>query len=253
MASFRLLIRNFKKVSFTIIVKDIFFYFGLCITGSILIISCECIPSNSDFKTFIPDDAANILFINAMPDIGEVDFQSDLVTKNNFKYDSISNSYFKIDAGTKSIRFLKSIDKAPVFNGIVSFKTGSFYTVIGYGFGTGSKIRALIVSDSIPNFSPENSYIRFFHVSSNSEQLLFNLTNSTDTVSYNILYKSFTNFEKISPGKYKLEIKLNDSLLLSNNNVNIASGHTYSFVLRGYYGGIGAKELDCQIVEVERK
>ncbi len=217
----------------------------LAVGALILIASaaCECIPGIDTDKEFDPDDASNVTFINAMPDIDQINLVTDVVTIENQGYTGREGLYHRIAAGDNNVRFQLPDADYPFFNLLSNFEKDKYYTLIGYGPGSGRKIRMLMLDDPDNGYKQEKTYLRFLHVMTNfpdeSPPLLFVLHSDTPEHS-RLKYTSFSSFDELDPGIFTIDIinSSNDSLLTSTEAI-LEKGRLYTMTAKGYFNGTG--------------
>lgn len=227
----------------------IYILIGLC---SLILTACECVVNLDTEKEIDPKNAANLVFLHAMPDQGALYVESDgMKVYDDLDYDDTAPERVMIGDGRSNIRLKTRQNNSTLFNSLADFKKDNDYSAIAYGYGY--KVQLKILRDSIDNYNPANPYIRFIHLCGDLDDIKFEFTRQftiVDTVSY----ESFTSLLEVSPGTYSLAIydKSTDSLLHKRNEINITAGKIYNLVLRGYAELGKGKPLSVLISEAER-
>ncbi len=245
----------------------LFTQFGIIfaiVTISIVIIAiailtgCECVTNLDTEKIIDPKETALALFLHAMPDQDGMTIKSNSIeVEKNLSYFQTSYKYRKVGSGIRNIKFLKSDGNSNTgnvikFNGIFNFKKDINYTMVAYGFG--SRVRSLLMKDSINGYNPKNPYVRFVHVSSDAPELKLKFKRQL-TNEITLSYTKFTSLIEFPSGAYGLDIfTKSDSLVYSLNDINISEGNLYTIVIRGYFktGGDSGKPLDCLVASVRK-
>lgn len=226
-------------------------YFIITIATAILI-GCECVTDLDTEKIIDPKETAHALFIHAMPDQDGMNIKSNTIeVEKNLSYSSTDHKYRKVGSGIRNIKFLKSDGGTIKFNAIFNFVRDMDYTLVAYGFG--SRIRSLVMKDSINDYNPANPYVRFVHVSSDAPDLKLHFKRQLSN-EITLSYTKFTSLIEFPSGTYGLDIfTKNDSLVYSLSDINISEGYLYTLVVRGYFEPENnRKQLDCLVASVKK-
>ncbi len=210
----------------------------------ILAVSCECVPDISTKKVVEPSDAANVMFVNAIPEYKSVDIEGKIAKYPNIKYDNAEYKYNLMFYGTNTVRFLNSENSNVLFNVFVELQKDFYYTFIGYGTGSPDRQKTLLVRDSIEHFTENNAYIRFINVWTNKENELetppasFGFSGNI-TFADTLKTGSSGEFYEIQPGRI-FNLMIRDSKTGENitmlDGIEARPGFIYNFILRGYAG-----------------
>ncbi len=217
-----------------------------------ILIGCVC-PTDLDTEQIIdPKETALALFLHAMPGLDGMNVKSNSIeVESGLSYFPTNHQYRKVGSGIRNIKFLTANGNAIIFNAIFNFKKDMDYTMVAYGFG--SRIRSLIMKDSINDYNPANPYVRFVHVSSDAPDLKLHFKRQL-TNEITLSYKKYTSLIEFPSGTYGLDIfTKSDSLVYSLNDINISEGNLYTVVIRGYFKPEGdGKPLDCLVAGVRK-
>jgi len=212
------------------------------------LISCECVTKIDTPKVIEPTDFANVMFINAIPEIDSVDIcTADKIISRNLRYDSASVEYKVIASGISSIRIQSNKDSSIYYNTMLELKKDEHYTFFAYG--TRNRVNGLLISDSIGQVVPTNAYVRFVHLSKDAPEVVF----AFDSYQINqpVKYKSYTKFMPIPTGVFTLIINDsgNGSEITKVENYNFKPGKYYNLLLKGFYIQPNSRQLKCDIIE----
>ena len=237
--------------------KHLIFSAGVIIT-MILAVSCECVPNLETKKVVEPSDAANVMFVNALPEYRSVDIEGKIAKYPNISYDNAEYKYNLMLHGTNTVRFLNSDDGSVLFNVFVELHKDFYYTFIGYGTGSPDRQKTLLVRDSIEHFTADFAYIRFINVWSNKENDIetppagFEFSGET-TFADTLNTGAAGGFYEIQPGKI-FNLMIRDSKTGENitmlDGIEARAGFIYNFILRGYAGspnGSGTELLTARV------
>lgn len=211
---------------------------------------CQCVPSIDTPKEVNPTFYSHILFVNAHPDIDEINILigNNALVKSLF-YNSDPKDYYNVSPGSQNIQ-ITGYNDSTLFNSTINLVDKQNYTLIAYG--TDSRVQVKILNDTISNYSSNNAYYRFVDMTPDAPILIPSITGllPENTLSY----RFYTPFKAIVGDKYDIQLKvltqsLTDSVVLSSNNINFSAGSIYSIVVTGYYNGFGNKKLQLHIVE----
>ena len=204
-------------------------------TSALLLLesSCVCVPDINTPKDIVPVVFSKIAFINSISDINAIDIR----TKYNDSLDNVNimdiqATYLKIGAGQNTIKALNTSDKSVIFNSAFYIPQDMFFTYIFYGRNT--TIECMTLSDSINNFSSDYSYVRFVNISKRSDKISFRLIKQlTDRIDLD--YKQYSNFLKIEPAQYKIEVRdrLADTLFTSISEIQFSAMKQSTLIFKG--------------------
>ncbi len=214
-----------------------------------LFLSCECVTDINTPKVVEPTEFADVLLVNAIPDIDSVNLlSSDRLIANSLKYDDLTFNYIKIASGINSFRLTNSFDSSVVFNSMVILEKDTNYSAFAYG--TQSRINLLLLKDGINPAQSNISYVRFIHLSPDADSVVF----SFDNFSFNLklAYKSYSPFIPISPGVFNLRVKstFTGAELLESDSLNLEAGYKYTVLLKGYYNPPHKNKLGYNIIKI---
>jgi Domain of unknown function (DUF4397) len=219
--------------------------------SSLLFYGCECVPGIDTPKVIEPVDFANVLFINAMPDVDVVDvWSTDHLVLGNLSYDNNQNIYKKIGAGSSNIKFIVQKDSSIIFNSTTELQKDENYTFIGYG--RNDRIKGMLMSDSIDSYSANNAYIRFAHVSDDAPAVKFII--SSYPINPALDYGLYSGIYPVPIGKYSISVNdtLTNSTLAKIDTLDIKAGSLYNLILRGHFTGSQTRKLECIIIEIKK-
>ena len=215
-----------------------------------ILASCECVPTIDTEKIVEPVESANILFVHALPDFGELRIQAD--GKSNLKtidYDQRVFNYVKIGSGRNNFKVYYPALNRTMYNCLVDLTKDKKYTIILYGFK--SRINVLMLEDTISDYSSGKAYWRCVDVSGISSKVDFILSkDTTKHIFASVDNSGNTGFAALPEDTYKLEIKQNsnESLVFTKNDILLKNGIAYTLVLRGYSEPNEERRLSCLIV-----
>lgn len=199
----------------------------------IALAACECVPTLDTPKKFDPDEAARLLFVHAMPDVGAVVFESDVITLEDLGYDSPANEYHKLSAGTNHLRIIRKENGANLFLAMAEFEKDLSYTLVAYGAGNGTAIESKILNDTIGSFDQTKTYVRFVNVAAGVGNVNF-ILRTNDPINFEIEYRRNTDLYPIEPGKYFMDVKnVTDGSIIVSNRLEFEAGKVHSIILRG--------------------
>ncbi len=182
----------------------LFVLFGIIILSSI-INSCECVPDINTPKEITPSDYSLSMFINATSKYDKLMIESDEVVVNeNLTNSETELKYIKVWSGNRYLRVIEN--QNTILNLPVSFKKQDYYTVVFYNFG--SKLKSMIVKDSILQLSPINfSNYRIITAIENNIPLNIEIfKDGTAIIAFYGLYNSISDYNSINTGNYKIRI-----------------------------------------------
>jgi hypothetical protein len=211
--------------------------------------SCECVPEIAGPKQVTPSEYADVRFVHAMPDQGKMLIESSGYTvTNEFAYGSRSFDYYEIGAGTNNVR-LTTENGSTMFNGVVDFAKNLEYTMIMYG--RGSIIRSLVMRDTVAGYSPDWAYIRYTHVSGDTPEVKFEVSNKLTANLQNLNYRKKSDFKPIKPGSYNIDVfdAATGELLTVADRQQISAGSLYTLILRGNKTDQTDRPLECLVIE----
>jgi hypothetical protein len=227
------------------------FIYIFIFSGLLIFSACECVPGIDTPKIIEPVDFSNVLFINAMPDVDMVDvWSTDHLVLGNLSYDNNQNIYKKIGAGSSNIKFILQKDSTIIFNSSTELIKNGNYTFIGFGRKT--RIKGMLMSDSIDSYTPNNAYVRFAHVSDDAPAVKFVI--NSYPINPSLSYNSYTSIYPIPTGIYSLSVNdtLTNSTLTTKDSIEIKAGSLYNLILRGHYTGSQTRKLECIVVEIKK-
>lgn len=155
------------------------------------------------------------------------------------------NNYASIEAGQYTFKgtIAAATDKDLAIASLTAtLESGKFYSMYLSGlYNTAARSSdAFIVEDKLPAIDPEFAYVRFVNGISTASEMDFAVApavgNPTSiTIGQNILYKSGSEFVKISEGVYNLVCRnVSSSLTVINRaNVSFLKGRVYTISSRG--------------------
>ena len=228
-------------------VKIIILFASLLI-GLLFLHSCECVPDIVTPRKIIPDQYANVMFLNSNSDFDLMKFQTE---SGNFVVNSFylteKFSYQSMIPGIVNVQILTQRDSM-LFNSVMDLNKSYPYTF--FAFGNADRVQGLLLVDTVFRYSKYNTFFRCINLAMSSPYIKFLIVGSYPIEKIKP-YKTSSGFYPISSGLYKIEIRnaTNDSLLLTYNNAEFKPGRAYSLLLRGYYSGIGHRKMNLQIVE----
>ncbi len=208
---------------------------------------CECIPKLDTDRKVDPQTAANVLFVHALPGVGKINAESDIKTVKGLEYRIPPFKYEKIGSGMNSIRYIEAEQNFTLFNMPLKLKKSRYYTFIGYG--SESRANALVLNDSIPNYDPNKTYIRFVNVAYDSPEIDFHIFNNEIDNTITIPFEQFTHFTEVNPGEYSIEIKENKVTHLTDNK-ELQTGEINTILLRGCFNGGNDISIDMQFIDI---
>jgi hypothetical protein len=179
--------------------------------------------------------------------------ESGTVSINTY-YLSDKYNYQPIIPGLATINIKNSNDSV-LFNSVMELEKAKPYTFLAYG--TQSRVQGMLLHDTIPDYSVNNSYFRFVNLAngtlandSDKTYIMFRIK-GTYAISMIQPFKSASKFYPSYSGVYSIDIlnAMNDSLLITKRNMSLEPGKSYTFVLRGYYKGFGNQKLNLWIIE----
>lgn len=210
--------------------------------------ACECVPDINTPKDIKPDQYANVMFVNSNCDFDLLKFKTeyDVFTINSY-YLTDDYYYQSMIPGITNVRILTP-DDSILFNSMMDLKKAFPYTF--FAFGNIDRMQGLLLTDTINNYLPNNTYFRCVNLANLSPYIMFNVIGSYSIPTIQP-FKTSSAFFPTYSGYYNVEIKnaTNDSLLLFVEKVQFKPGRAYSLLLRGYYKGIGRRRLDLKIIE----
>lgn len=224
-------------------------YFWALIPGLLAIIwGCECVPGIDTPKIIEPTESANVLFIHALPDLGRFDIESKLSRFSDFTYGGGFTSYYKININD-NIRLLQTNGELinTLYRASLDLSKGKYYTLIFYGGK--SRIREILLSDTIQNFNQASAFLRIANVALDINSLKVILSRTIEPIT--IPYSSFTGFFPVDAGSYKIEVRdvLNDTLIAESPDANLINGKAYTLIMEGYYGREDFRKVKCRLVQ----
>jgi len=141
--------------------------------------------------------------------------------------------YNKVQEGNVNVRILSSGTNSILFNSFYNYTQDSIYSIFIFGDSTNTQVS--ILPDNFNSVDINFFKIRFLNFSVNYKQvnliIEFNNNNKSDTI--NGVNYTGTNFLNYEAGtiNFKVFEALNDSLLLSQTNINIKKEKVYNLVL----------------------
>lgn len=210
----------------------------LLIVGGV--ISCQCVPGLDTEKEITPSDYAKVLCINGIPKLDKVSIDA-----GNYKLHTALNydleegyKYFNVPPGV--INFYVSIrNDSVLFNGLANLSRGKAYTFLLYPLKTKNleRVQAILLYDTIGDFSKTNSYFRFVNISPESPTTLLFELKGDYPIPLGLGFRAFSKFLTVYPGSYTISVKNpeNDSTIKILRNFPFAPGKGYTIIFRGYY------------------
>lgn len=204
------------------------------------IISCQCVPGLDTEKEITPSDYAKVMCINGIPKLDKVGIDA-----GNYKLHTALNydleegyKYFNVPPGI--VNFYVSIHNDSVlFNGLANLSRGKAYTFLLYPLKTKNleRVQAILLYDTIRDFSKTNSYFRFVNISPESPTTLLFEVKGDYPISLGLGFRFFSKFLTVYPGNYTISVKNpeNDSTIKILRNFPFAPGKGYTIIFRGYY------------------
>lgn len=214
----------------------------------VLISGCQCVTSIDTPKDINPTFFAHVLFVNAHPNIDEMNVSMDNeIVARSLYYNSSPKSYVNLSPGSRNILITSSEDSV-LFNSSLDISDKQNYTFITYG--TDNRLQTMFFNDSIPNYSENNAYFRFVDVAPESPIFIVKISDQYPIQS-SLQYRSSTKFYPAPAGKYNLQLKnaVTDSLILDDENFELKTGKIYTILIKGYYEGVGAQKMQFHMIE----
>jgi len=223
-------------------------------TLAILQMSCEC-PTDIDTPTIIkPTIFANVLFINAMPEMNlnklyvlsssKIIEGIDTVSyTDSLKRTFLNKEYRPVGVmvgGKKNILRLAKTEADTLrllFNCVLNIEKDKYYTFVAYG--DEASVQSIIVNDNLTNPKEENIYIRCFNVSPKAP--VMHITVSTEKYSSSVSLASgeYSEIANSPLGDYTINITSADSTIKNYqlDNVKFTPGRINNVIFRGNYSG----------------
>ncbi len=218
------------------------------------IIACQCVPGLDTEKEISPSEYAKVLCVNGIPQLDKVRIDAgdyNLHTALNYDLEE-GYEYFNVPPGV--INFYVSIrNDSVLFNGLASLSRGKSYTFLLYPLKTKNqeRVQALLLYDTIGDYSRTNSYFRFVNISPDAPTTLLFELKADYTIPLGLGFRSFSKFFTTYPGNYTISIKNpgNDSTIKTLLNFPLTPGKGYTIIFRGYYqSGVQANGSNLIVV-----
>jgi hypothetical protein len=220
------------------------------------ITGCTCVPDINTPKEISPTDLAHILFIHAHSDYESMKITTESsVLYENVNYQGQGNNnkfnYIDIKEGTSILSIFNYKDSSIIFKSQFNLKKDNKYTFLIYG--KEKMVTALLLTDTIVNYSPNNCYIRFLNLSPDAPKCCFELTDDFNySLPFFVAPKLNTQFVPIHSGNFSMEVlDSSKSFSFTNLQFELKAGKTYSFILRGYLALGHKNSVNCMLIETE--
>ncbi len=193
--------------------------------------ACQC-PTDIDTPRIIePDNATNLLFINATAQ-GDLDiYSSDILIYSKLKYAEATYSYKKAQAGVDLLMIkINSTDKN-IINVPIDLKKNDYYTVIFYDIS--SIVNFMLLSDNY-TANTIKTHLRLINSSVIYPHLLFQIESGDNLISNDLNMLTNTAFLEANSGNYHINVIETESqkIIAKIDNFEFKQGSAYSIIFR---------------------
>jgi hypothetical protein len=187
----------------------------------------------------------------------DVFFDDRKVSTNPFIPGTVSPVYNPVDKGAFSIKFKKTTTDSLVADaGLAQYDSLNYYTIFLFNQFTDGPVGALRIKDDYSEVSSNltKPYYRFFHASPNTGpvDLYFDTVKveSSRRSADNVFNIGFNRFLGTSTNVHNIYVKLEgtSTVIASQTNIYLQTGHAYTFYLKGLDGGAGNNQLSLGIL-----
>lgn len=248
--------------------------------------SCKKDDLTKDFTSSETQQNGNakIRFVHVAPDLAGVSvrFNDNSVVGDSIRY-SEKSGYTDVAIGSSESNFM--LDMIPVLDSVSPGGDVSFYTPNETGLiATLQQSNYMLQKDksytcfivdtmlALPVLTPSYSgysriitdnyvtpgtdslLVRFYNASHTAGMVDITFTNNTSgaiTSISNVAYLQNPTFNAVTSGDYNIEVKKVGATLATANNINLETGKSYTFMLRGIMNASGDKELKIDFVTNE--
>jgi len=184
-----------------------------------------------------------IRLLHASPNAPTVDvYTNDNLVARNLSYKEFTE-YFPVPASSYHINAFPTGQKSnPILATNVSVPAGSILTIAGVG--TVPNMSVLPVSDRLMSIVPGKTYIKFVHLSPNTQAVDVTLPTGTKLFS-DIEFKEVTNYLAVQPGQYTFQARPTgtSTVVLNVPNINIKPDRLYTIYFVGLSGSVPSLQM----------
>jgi hypothetical protein len=178
-----------------------------------------------------------IRVLHASPDAPGVDvYVNNVLTARDVTYKEFTQ-YIPLAGGLYNIKAYRTgTNVNPVIDTNVNVPPRSIFTIAVTGML--ADIALTLVQEPPIQRLPNETFIRFAHLSPNAPNVDITLPNGTKLFS-DVEYKEITDYIPVKPGIYELQARLagTDNIVLDVPNINLRSGNIYTVYVVGLANG----------------
>lgn len=171
--------------------------------------------------------------LHASPNAPAVDiYVNNNLIARNVTYKEFTK-YFPLAGGLYNIKLYPTGQTVnPIIDRNVNIPPRSIFTIAATGML--ENIDLTLIAEPPISRLPYETFLRFVHLSPNTQHVDFGLSNGTKLFS-DVEFKEITDYIPIRPGTYELQVKLTgtDNIILVVPNTNLRLGNIYTVYLVG--------------------
>ena len=231
--------------------KNAFLVLGLLAFVSVALSGCL---KQSSSSTVSPKTYISLLHLAPWAPAVEVYF-NDKQASSAISTGTVASSYSALGPGVYAIGFKKAGSDSVVASLSSSVYDSSQYsTLLLYNLDS-THVGAAKIADDYSVLTQNNSYIRFFHLAPEMDNvdLYLDGTQVASGRSYadNVSVNYYNQFSPITPGTYNLIVKKAgaDSTISSVSSVTLSAGNAFTIYLRGKKSGTGINAIGVDYLQ----
>jgi hypothetical protein len=168
---------------------------------------------------------------------------------------TVASSYSALDPGVYAIGFKKAGGDSVVASlGTSLYDSSEYATLMLYNTDS-THVAAAKIADDYSILTTDRSYIRFFHVAPEIQDVdLYldgNIVSSGRSYIDNVYSSYYNQFSPITPGTFTLTVKKAgaDSVISTLSSVTLSQGNAFTIYLRGKKSGTGINAIGLDYLQ----
>lgn len=219
-----------------------------------------CLKSPENTPPPTPMTYVSIMHLAPTAPSLDVYFDNERVSNTSFVPGDVTPVYNAVDKGAFSIKFKKAgLDSVVAQVPVSLYDSLNYYTIFIYNLQANGPANAVRIKDDFTDVLANlaKPYYRFFHSSPNTGAADLYIDNvkveSGRTNADNTQQEILNKFLGTTTGSHSIQVKRagTDTVIASNNFVDLLAGNAYTFYLKGLEGGTGFNELSLGVLRAD--
>jgi hypothetical protein len=202
--------------------------------------------------------SANLMIVNASPNGSNIDAAvNGNVIVSNMPYPN-NSGYKEVNSGSNNVTVTATGSGTSFINGTLIMEAGSYYSL--YVTDSANKRKETITRDDLTPPAAGKAKIRVLHLSPNAPAIDISITGA-GSAAVNFTGRSFNDvrsnatlaaFQEVEAGGAGLNVQAtvvsSSTVIASVPLPALTPGKIYSFIIKGFVGGIGAQALGVEVI-----